>query len=238
MDISNYGLWGNHDAAHSTLKLYLANNQTKFETLWGVVDGLLRIQHNNINASFELSLNMVKHEFVDGLYFRLHGYISQKALKLIRDESEREEDVGDDSTLYGCDIRTTHDLPYTHEINFHKMVGSPISLEDIHVYRRKLSMVSENDVDRAGYNVNDEIQRVLKKFHACTDEDDHIRIIQEAREISRPSSTFWVVPHIKIKTKGRTPGCTAGSLMNKEKKKGSTRKLDEEYFDDKIAKWV
>ncbi|KAK9166761.1 hypothetical protein Scep_001952 [Stephania cephalantha] len=89
------------ESAHSTLKLYLGNSQANFETLWRVVDGLLRIQHNNIKASFELSTNVVQHEYFDGFYRRLLGYVSQMALKLIRDELERGEDVGHDSTRCG-----------------------------------------------------------------------------------------------------------------------------------------
>ncbi|KAK9158690.1 hypothetical protein Scep_005264 [Stephania cephalantha] len=127
----------------------------------------------------------------------------------------------------GCEIRTTHGLPCAHELNFHKFAGSPIPLEDIHVYWRKLSMIPENPVDRSGYNVNDEIQRVLQKFHACTDEDDRIRIIQPLREISRPSSTPGVVPLTKAKTKGRTPRSSIGSLLSRGKKIGSKRKHDE-----------
>ncbi|KAK9114335.1 hypothetical protein Syun_021132 [Stephania yunnanensis] len=69
-------------------------------------------------------------------------------------------------------------------------------------------MIPENPVDPSGYNVHDEIERVLQKFHACTEEDDRIRLIQQLREISRPSSTPGVVPPTKIKTKGRTPGTT------------------------------
>ncbi|KAK9105343.1 hypothetical protein Scep_022187 [Stephania cephalantha] len=72
------------ESAHSTLKLHLGNSQTNFETLWSVVDGILRIQHNNIKASFELSLNVVQHEHFDELYRRLRGYVCQRALKLIR----------------------------------------------------------------------------------------------------------------------------------------------------------
>ncbi|KAK9098888.1 hypothetical protein Syun_025933 [Stephania yunnanensis] len=64
------------ESAHSTLKVHLGNSKANFETLWHVVDGLLRIQHNNIKASFELSLNVVQHEYVDELYRRLRGYVS------------------------------------------------------------------------------------------------------------------------------------------------------------------
>ncbi|KAK9104968.1 hypothetical protein Scep_021812 [Stephania cephalantha] len=194
------------ESAHSTLKLHLGNSQSNFETLWNVVDGILRIQHNNIKASFELNLNVVQHECIDELYRRLRGYVSQWGLKLIRDELERGEDVGHDSTGCGCEIRTRHGLPCAHELNFHKFVGTLIPLEDIHVYWRKLSMIPENPVDPSGYNVHDEIERVMEKFHTCTEEDDRIRIIQQLKEISRPSSTPGVVPPTKIKTKGRTPG--------------------------------
>ncbi|KAK9158901.1 hypothetical protein Scep_005475 [Stephania cephalantha] len=89
------------ESAHSILKLHLGNSQTNFETLRRVVDGLLRIQHNNIKASFELSMNVVQHEYFDGFYRRLLGYVSQRALKLIRGELERGEDVGHDSTRCG-----------------------------------------------------------------------------------------------------------------------------------------
>ncbi|KAK9105332.1 hypothetical protein Scep_022176 [Stephania cephalantha] len=170
------------------------------------------------------SLNVVQHEYIDELYRRLRGYVSQRALKLIRDELTRGEDVGHDSTRCGCEIRTTHDLPCAHELNHYKFVWVAHPLEDIHVYWRKLSMIPENHVDRSGYNVHDEIERVLQKFYACTDEDDLLRIIQQLREISRPSSTPGVVPPAKIKTKGRTPRSSIGG------KAGSKRKLDNDDY--------
>ncbi|KAK9100333.1 hypothetical protein Scep_023763 [Stephania cephalantha] len=173
-------------------------------------------------------MNVVQHEYFDGFYRQLLGYVSQRALKLIRDELERGNDVGHDSTRCGCEIRTTHGLPCAHELNFHKFSGSPIPLEDIHVYWRKLSMILENHVDRCGYNVNDEIERVLQKFHACTDEDDRIIIIQQLRGISRPSSTPGVVSLTKIKTKGRTPGSSIGCLLNRGKKIGTKRRHGED----------
>ncbi|KAK9166756.1 hypothetical protein Scep_001947 [Stephania cephalantha] len=210
------------ESAHSILKLHLWNSQANFETLLNVVDGLLRIQHNNIKASFELSLNVVQHEYIDELYRRLRGYVSQRALRLIRDELTRGEDVGHDSTRYGCEIRTTHGLPCAHELNHHIFARSPIPLDDIHVYWRKLSTIPENPVDPSGYNVHDEIERVLEKFHACTDEDDRLRIIQQLREISRPLFTPGVVPPAKIKTKGRTPG---SSKRKHDGDDSSTRRL-------------
>ncbi|KAK9087906.1 hypothetical protein Syun_030300 [Stephania yunnanensis] len=125
-------------------------------------------------------------------------------MSYIDDSTHCGYDVGHDSTRCGCEICTTHGLHCAHELNHHKFAGSPIPLEDIHVYWRKLSIIPENPVDRSGYNAHDEIERVLQKFHACTDEDDRIKIIRQLREISRPSSTPGVVPPTKIKTKGRT----------------------------------
>ncbi|KAK9095285.1 hypothetical protein Scep_026754 [Stephania cephalantha] len=125
-------------------------------------------------------MNLVQHKYCE-FYRRLLGYVYQMALKLIRYELERGEDVGHDYTRCDCEIRTTHGLPCAHELNFYKFSGSPIPFDDIHVYWRKPSMIPENSVDRSEYNVNDEIEIVLQKFHSCTDEDDRIRIIQQFR---------------------------------------------------------
>ncbi|KAK9150398.1 hypothetical protein Syun_008707 [Stephania yunnanensis] len=76
-----------------------------------MVDSLLRIQHNIINESFELNLNMVQHKYVDVLYRRLCEYVSIRAFKLIRDQSERGEEDGHDFALCGFNIRTTYGLP-------------------------------------------------------------------------------------------------------------------------------
>ncbi|KAK9116658.1 hypothetical protein Sjap_015605 [Stephania japonica] len=221
------------ESAHSTLKQHLGTCIANFEALWSVFHGMLDIQHNRIKSSFEVSLNVVQHGYMDGLYRRLRGYISLKALKLIRNEVERGVNVGTDRSLCGCDLRTTCGLPCAHELNVHILAGSPIPLEDIHVYWKKLSMVPDASVNRTAYNLNDELQRVVSKFETFVDEDSRVRTIQQLREISCPSSTSCIAPQAKVKTRGRPSldsfgNYVIGSKKMKKGKRGMKRKAEED----------
>ncbi|KAK9090751.1 hypothetical protein Sjap_023928 [Stephania japonica] len=175
----------------------------------------------------------MQHGYMDGLYRRLRGYVSLKALKLIRNEVERGVNVGTDRSLCGCDLRTTCGLPCAHELNVHILAGSPIPLEDIHVYWQKLSMVPDASVNRTAYNLNDELQRVVSKFETFVDEDSRVRTIQQLREISCPSSTSCIAPQAKVKTRGRPSldsfgNYVIGSKKIKKGKRGMKRKAEED----------
>ncbi|KAK9140296.1 hypothetical protein Scep_009977 [Stephania cephalantha] len=231
MDRFSVSSWRNHEetmtqrveSVHSTLKQYIGTCTVNFESFWSVIHGMLDIQHNKIKASFDVSLNVVQHGYMDGLYRHLRGYVSQKALKLIRDEVARAEDVGTCPILCGCAIRTNRGLPCTHELNDHILAGSPIPLEDIHIFWKKLSMIPEKSVNRTDYNFNDEIQRVVAKFESCIDEDGRLRVIQQLREISCPSSTARVAPNAKVRTRGRPTLGGYEKNGRKERKKTITQ---------------
>ncbi|KAK9142988.1 hypothetical protein Syun_012388 [Stephania yunnanensis] len=140
---------------------------------------------------------------MDGLYYFLKGYVYQKVLKLIRDEVAHVEDIWKDPIICGCVLRTNRGLPCAHELKMDILVGSPMPLEDIHVFWKKLNMIPEKFVNRTGYNFNDEIQRVVAKFDSCIDGDASLRVIQQLKDISRPSEISGVAPEAKVRTRGR-----------------------------------
>ena len=80
-------------------------------TCWDAINNVLILQHNEIKASFEMSLHVVGHNFNSTLYKHLLGVVSKYALLWIAEEVQRANHVGFDSEHCGCVLRSTHGLP-------------------------------------------------------------------------------------------------------------------------------
>jgi len=74
------------ESAHAKLKRYLGASLQNFETSWGKIHALLELQHTEIKASFEKSINMVLHNFKSFQFKFLCGVVSITALNKIVEE--------------------------------------------------------------------------------------------------------------------------------------------------------
>ncbi|KAK9111742.1 hypothetical protein Scep_019261 [Stephania cephalantha] len=117
-------------------------------------------------------------------------------------------------------------LPCAHELATYQLAGSPIPLDDIHKHWQKLSMNHEHVVNRTKYNFRDEIQRVIEIFQSFGSEDQRMRIVQQFREISCPSSLSLVPPKEKLKTRGRKRSKSGKGKVSQVGKKRKTSKED------------
>jgi len=78
-------------------------------TCWDAINNVLILQHNEIKASFEMSLYVAGHNFNMTLYKHLVGVVSKYALTWIVEEVQRVKHVGFDSEHCGCLLRSTMD---------------------------------------------------------------------------------------------------------------------------------
>ena len=78
---------------------------------WDAIKHVIILQHNEIKASFQMSLHVIGHTFNVQLYKMLVGFIYKHVLILIAEEFDRINDVGFDSERCGCVLRQTHGLP-------------------------------------------------------------------------------------------------------------------------------
>ncbi|XP_068487177.1 uncharacterized protein [Phaseolus vulgaris] len=85
------------ESAHWSLKRILQNSMGDLCSCWDAIKHVIILQHNEIKASFQMSLHVIGHTFNVQLYKMLVGSISKHALILIAEEFDRVNDVGFDS---------------------------------------------------------------------------------------------------------------------------------------------
>jgi len=95
---------------------------------------LLELQHTEINASFEKSINVVLYNLKLSQFKLLRGFVSVGALKKIVKESKKINIVGVKAQGCKCLLRKTHGLPCAHELAEYDRANMPIPLDCIDVY--------------------------------------------------------------------------------------------------------
>ncbi|XP_068471092.1 uncharacterized protein [Phaseolus vulgaris] len=103
------------------------------------------LQHNEIKASFQMSLHVIGHTFNVQLYKMLVDSISKHALILIAEEFDRVNDVGFGSERCGCVLRQTHGLPCVCQLA--RYVMGVIHLNEVRVMWTRLSFSGLSECD-------------------------------------------------------------------------------------------
>jgi len=99
------------EQAHGNLKLILQTSMGDLCTCWDTINNLLVFQHNQIKASFKMSLNVATRSYNISLYKGLLGMVSKYALVHIAEEFNKVKFVGFDKKKCGYVLRYTHGLP-------------------------------------------------------------------------------------------------------------------------------
>jgi len=103
------------------------------------------LQHNEIKASFNMSLHVVGHIFNVTLYKRLVGVVNKYALVHSAEEFDRVKHVGFDKEWCGCVLRRTHGLPCVCELA--RYAFGIIPLNEMHVMWIRLSFSVYHEVN-------------------------------------------------------------------------------------------
>ena len=106
---------------------------------------MIILQHNEIKAYFEKSINLISDVYKGGMYKRLFGIVSIHALGLIVDEVEQVIHIGFDSGSCGCVLRATYGLPYAYELARYIYRVIPPTIIHIMWTRLSFSNISSNE---------------------------------------------------------------------------------------------
>lgn len=227
------------ESQHALLKKQLQSSQGAFETCWKQIHTLIESSHVAIKASFEKSKTVVQHRFKQPLWSEIRGRVSISALNLIFNSLNDLFDRDRDPSVCDCTVRSTCGLPCPHELTEYVKFMSPIPLNKIHAFWRKLDIlpiVSYED------NIDEEIRNRYKdccntldsRFEAAPRIGKNL-IVRKLTEICYPETIVAHEPEVKINNKGRPRGNNA-KLENSTKRDPSAFEYVEAIPDSVIFK--
>ncbi|XP_068475253.1 uncharacterized protein [Phaseolus vulgaris] len=188
------------ESAHWSLKRILQNSMGDLCSCWDAIKYVIILQHNEIKASFEMSLHVIGHTFNVQLYKMLVGFVSKHALILIAEEFDRVNDVGFDSECCGCVLRRTHGLPCACQLAGYAM--GVIPLNEVHVMWTRLSFSDLSKCDSSSeLSIQQEWDVILSRFKQV-DMCGKVTIKNKLCEISYLYMTTLCAPLNVVKTKG------------------------------------
>lgn len=188
------------EGAHARLKRLLQDSMGDLCCCWNAINNMIILQHTEIRASFQQSINTVEHRHTPRLFQNLRNFVSRSALGEISDQYEQVKYVGVDSSLCGCRIRTTHGIPCSCQIAKYVTLGMcPIPLGDVHIHWRKLSFddVCNEDRGPALMTLSYEMDKLLNKFESL---DIYGKQVMKGKvlELVFPETTSMCPPPEKV----------------------------------------
>jgi len=214
------------EQAHWNLKRILQNSMGDLCTCWDAINNVLILQHNEIKASFEMSIHVIGHTFNLTLYKHLVGVVSKYALVQIAKEVLRVNEVGFDSQHCGCVLRSTHGLPCACSLARYQF--GVIPLNEVHVMWTRLSF---SDIfsgqSSSEFSIQQEFDVIANRFKEL-DMGGKLKIKNKLHEIAYPDMTSMCPLRKKVKTKG--------SQTRQQKMQERSTKRNPSYFEhvDKI----
>jgi len=167
---------------------------------WDGIHNVIILQHNEIKASFERSINLISDSYKALSYRRLVGNISRCALELLAPELERVKKIGFDTSRCGCILRQTYGLPCACELA--RYDPGMIPLQEIHVMWTRLSFSNVSSSQSEGQlSIQREVDLLLNLFKEV-DIAGKVTIKHKLLDIVFPSMTSMLPPLSKVKTKG------------------------------------
>jgi len=91
--------------AHWSLKKVLGSSMRGLCSCSDGIHNVILLQHNEIKASFERSINLMCDSYKALSYRRLVGYVYRSALELLAPELERVKKIGFDTSHCGWILR-------------------------------------------------------------------------------------------------------------------------------------
>lgn len=187
------------ESAHSTLKTMLQNSMGDLCKCWDAMNNMITLQHTEIRASMEESLNVVGHRFNIRFYNKLRGFVSRSALTHIADEYDRVKNVGIDSSICGCTVRTTYGLPCACVLARY-LLGT-VPLETVHIHWRRLGFNDQGMKESwSELSVQHELNVIQRQFDEL-DIFGKIALKSRLHEIAYPNMTSIPVvmhPYIEL----------------------------------------
>jgi len=188
------------EQAHGNLKRILQTSMGDLCTCWDAISNLLVLQHNEIKASFEISLHVLTHSFNKTLYKGLLSMVSKYALVHIAEEFNKVQFVGFDKKKCGCVLRKTHGLPYACELA--RYAFGVIPLNEVHVIWTRLSFLDLSSSQSSSHlSIKQEWEVISKRFEEL-DIGGKMTLKGKLAEIAYPNMTSLCPPLENVKIKG------------------------------------
>ncbi|KAL5192012.1 hypothetical protein HKD37_04G011192 [Glycine soja] len=178
------------ERAHARLKRLFHDSMRDLCSCWDALNTMLVLQHTNIKASFQRSINVIKHKFNTTLHKKLRNFVSREAQDLIFHELQRADTIGIDSFVCGCTLRVTHSLPCACELTKFMSIYGYIPLKSIHML-----------CIRSSYNTSD-FWGDLTLTHKVDALFNKIPLKTKVHKLAFMDMTSMYTLATKIKTKG------------------------------------
>src|ERR1051325_1773418 len=124
---------------------------------------MLKLPLGSIRMSFQKSIVNIDHKYNTPFYSKLHGFVSRQCIQLIGKELERVKYVGASKERCCYYIRTTHGLQCACHLAVIQILGTPIPLETIHVFWKKLQILEYEEVpEEKKWVLEDECEELKK----------------------------------------------------------------------------
>jgi len=207
------------ESAHWSLKKVLGSSMGDLCSCWDEIHNVIILQHNEIKASFERSLNLMSDSYKALSYRRLVEYISICALELLAPKLERVKKIGFDTSRYGYILKQTYGVSCPCELAQYD--PGMIPLQEIHVMWTRLSFSNVSSSQSEGQlSIQREVDLLLNLFKEV-DIAGKVTIKHKLLDIICPSMTSMLPLASKIKTKD-------GPKSHRSKK---STKRDPSYFE-------
>ncbi|KAI5425906.1 hypothetical protein KIW84_031653 [Lathyrus oleraceus] len=182
----------------------LGNSIGDMVKCWEAMNNNLRLQLENIRASFQKSFYEVEHAHISPFYGYLRGSVSRAALRRIAEELLRVDYIGANRQICDCTLRTSYRLPCACELGRYTLGGIPIPIDVVHVHWRKLTMEVELEVgadDGSEVDMTCAMDELWKRFRSL-DVIGKRALKSRVCELAYPTMTPLCPPPEKLKTKG------------------------------------
>nr|KAJ0219272.1 hypothetical protein LSAT_V11C300129580 [Lactuca sativa] len=143
-----------------------------------------------------------KKPFKDQIFEVLRKRVSVHAMDKILEELHRSKRFVPTPENCGCQLRTCFGLPCAHELVMYVGTGSPIPLDLVDAFWRKLDLTPSISVEYGDLNVDHRMQRFKEIYN---NQPDHIKYnyLRRMEEITDPSTNLINEPSVKKNNRGR-----------------------------------
>ncbi|CAI9287500.1 unnamed protein product [Lactuca saligna] len=140
--------------------------------------------------------------FKDHIFEVLRKHVSVHAMDKILEELHRSKRFVPTPENCGCQLRTCFGLPCAHELVMYVGTGSPIPLDSVDAFWRKLDLTPSISVEYGDLNVDHRMQRFKEIYNT---QPDHIKYnyLRRMEEITDPSTNLINEPSVKKNNRGR-----------------------------------
>ncbi|XP_052627015.1 protein FAR1-RELATED SEQUENCE 5-like [Lactuca sativa] len=190
------------ESQHAKLKKHLESGKCDLDKFIRVIEKVVQSQETTIKETFTRCIITYMPRFKDQIFEVLRKRVSVHAMDKILEELHRSKRFVPTPENCGCQLRTCFGLPCAHEFVMYVGTGSPIPLDSVDAFWRKLDLTPSISVEYGDLNVDHRMQRFKEIYNI---QPDHIKYnyLRRMEEITDPSTNLINEPSVKKNNRGR-----------------------------------